>query len=543
MADSRAAALSRRLSWLLAFRVAVASMLLLLTLAADLSDWPLRRVSEVLYGAGVGTFAAVVALGIALRRRVALTVVGSLHLAAALLVALVVVEVTGVVVSPFAFLYMLAILDGALVGGRRAALLVASISIILYGIQLTLQLYAIWPEASGWSTEPADYVGAFVVHLFAFFLTAWLVGQLGVLLRRADDAASTARTTLREVETVHGAVLASLPIGVLTIERRGHVRLLNLAAAQILGVDERWDAPVELRERLREVLRGGQSEVETVLEVAGCLRTLALRRAPLRAPGELATLFDADTELLLIEDRTEQRALEGALRERERLASLGELAAGIAHEIRNPLAAISGSFELLLDGKTEQRARGTLESVVRREIARLTKLVDDFLLYARPGRTTPTAVDVAALGRELAAVMQNDVEIGERRIRVEAPVSLVARVDAAQTRQMLWNLGRNAIEASPIPGEVVMRFADAVWRGAPAVRFEVEDHGSGIAVEIRPHLFEPFRTTKASGTGLGLAVVRRVVDAHRGDISLEDVPGGGTRAVIFLPRGDVDVTT
>ncbi len=529
--------MDRRLSWLLAFRVVVAAVLLLMTLAADLSDWPLRRISEALYAAGIGTLATVAALGIAIRRQVSPTLVATLHLVAALLTAVVVVEVTGVVVSPFPFLYILAILDSALVGGRRIALLVASAATILFGLQLSLQLYGLWPTVGGWSTEPADYVGAFIVHGFAFFLTAWLVGQLSLLLRSADEAASRARSSLRDVRALHGAVLASLPIGVLTLEPAGRVRLLSSATAQILGASMDVSHLDELPDSIRALLVSSGAPHEMSVDIQGRTRVLALWRTALRTRDSAGSELGTGIDLLLVEDRTETRALEASLREKERLASLGELAAGIAHEIRNPLAAISGSFELLLGEARDAGAQHKLESVVRREIARLARLVDDFLLYARPPRIDLEMTDVVALVREVHAVVAQDAAMGQRAMQLDLPSTLLARIDAAQVRQVLWNLIRNAADASQDGDGLVLRAASTTEQGTEVVRLEVEDHGRGVPSEMRPHLFEPFRTTKTKGTGLGLAVVRRIVHAHGGEVVLEDVVGGGTRAVVVLPRG------
>jgi two-component system sensor histidine kinase PilS (NtrC family) len=215
----------------------------------------------------------------------------------------------------------------------------------------------------------------------------------------------------------------------------------------------------------------------------------------------------------------------------ERLASLGQLSAAIAHELRNPLAAISGSLELLMGECGPSERRRKLEAIVMREIERLDALVGDFLLYARPSPLEPTPTDLVALIRDLCEVLKSDAAWGDNPVCLEAPDVLEARVDAGQVRQMLWNLLRNALEASERGAVVDV----ALERMGSCARIVIRDHGAGLDPEIHEHLFEPFRTTKTRGTGLGLAMVERSVRAHGGDVVLRPADGGGTEARVLLP--------
>ena len=217
----------------------------------------------------------------------------------------------------------------------------------------------------------------------------------------------------------------------------------------------------------------------------------------------------------------------------ERLAAVGRLAAGIAHEIRNPLASISGSIELLqntaeADGAKENKE---LMTIVIREVDRLNALITQLLEFARPRALETERLDVAATMSEMLKVFENDKRLGEARVELVAEGAPIVDADAGQLRQVVWNLLRNAAEAAPgQPIRVEVR------GDGELVSLTIRDRGPGIAVEHRAHLFEPFFSTKDGGTGLGLATVHRIVDEHRGAVEFDCPTGGGTVVTVRLPR-------
>jgi two-component system sensor histidine kinase PilS (NtrC family) len=308
------------------------------------------------------------------------------------------------------------------------------------------------------------------------------------------------------------------------------VQTANQAAARILSaaVDDLVGGP--LPPLLAPVLAGKERVVELIEEQEGATLHLAVIRAPLD-PGDDENVQREARQVLVIEDRTELHHLHDSLRARERLASLGQMAAGIAHELRNPLAAISGSVELMHSEAEAGEVRERLEAIVLREIERLNALVDDFLVYARPVAPVHNPTDLAALVRDIAAVFRQDAAFVGHAIEVKAPPELVAAVDAGQVRQMMWNLLRNAAEASPADLPIEL----AVSSDGARAQIVVRDRGCGVAPEIRQQLFEPFQTTKESGTGLGLAIVHNIVSAHGGSVALHPRAGGGTDTCVDLP--------
>jgi len=218
--------------------------------------------------------------------------------------------------------------------------------------------------------------------------------------------------------------------------------------------------------------------------------------------------------------------------EAERLAALGRLAAGLAHEIRNPLGSIAGSIELLRTGGTLDGEDQKLCEIVERETARLNDLVGDMLDLSRPRAPTKLIVDLAMTARDLVTLAAKSGRGGDVGVRYQGPRAAPVRADPAQVRQVVWNLMRNAIQASAPGEEVLVRVRDAV---GGARLLEVSDHGPGIPLEARQRLFDAFFTTRAHGMGIGLAVVKRIVDDHGFTVEVDSGEGRGTTFRVLIP--------
>ena len=234
------------------------------------------------------------------------------------------------------------------------------------------------------------------------------------------------------------------------------------------------------------------------------------------------------------QDLTELRRLELHARRAERLATVGQLAAGIAHEIRNPLASISGSIELLRQAPQTSEDDRTLMAIVHREIERLNVLVGDLLDYANPRPKQPADFDLGALVEETLRVARGEQALGEIELACEVDQPLSINADPAKLRQVVWNLVRNAADAAATGGKHVRVEAR---RTDGAVTISVADDGPGIARELVARIFDPFVTTKRKGTGLGLATSHTIVAEHGGRIDVETELGKGTKMVVTLPTG------
>jgi two-component system sensor histidine kinase PilS (NtrC family) len=274
-------------------------------------------------------------------------------------------------------------------------------------------------------------------------------------------------------------------------------------------------------------------------------RHLGIAVSVLRAEGGVGIGYVA-----IFQDVTAVVRMEQELRRSSRLAGVGELAASIAHEIRNPLAAISGSVELLKNGESADSAR--LMDIVLREIERLDALIADFLQFARPAAPKLESIAVMALLDEIAEMCRAACPIGVS-VRVSGPADLRVSADATQLRQVIWNLVRNAVQAVGERGEIRLaaglaagglppqadgvadRSGSAGGRGA--VEIVVADDGPGITADALERIFDPFFTTKRTGTGLGLATVHRIITAHGGAIDVHSAPGAGAQFRVLLPLG------
>ncbi len=223
----------------------------------------------------------------------------------------------------------------------------------------------------------------------------------------------------------------------------------------------------------------------------------------------------------------------------ERMALLGSLAAGLAHEIRNPLGSISGSIELLRTGGTLSEEDRKLCELVERETARLNDLVSDMLDLSKPRPPTPAPMDLASTARDVVLLSAKSGRGGDVSVRYEGLDAVPIVADGGQMRQALWNLVRNAIQASPAGAEVTVRVAEQAQEAG--LLLEVRDRGPGIAAETRDKLFDAFFTTRAHGMGIGLAVVKRICDEHGFAIGAESSEGTGTVFRVAIPksaRGD-----
>lgn len=231
----------------------------------------------------------------------------------------------------------------------------------------------------------------------------------------------------------------------------------------------------------------------------------------------------------------ERRALEGELRRHERLATVGELTAALAHEIRNPLGSLKGAAQILADPTLPAEERDRLLAILGEESGRLNRVLTDFLTLARDRRVRRTPVDLAACVHDTATLLSPEAEAKGVAVRVEGPERGVEiSGDGDLLRQLIWNLARNGVEAAANAGEVHL----AVTTGDDGrVRLIVEDSGPGIAAADLGRLFDPFFTTRDGGTGLGLAICDRIARDHGATLTAENRAEGGARFVVELPAG------
>jgi two-component system sensor histidine kinase PilS (NtrC family) len=237
------------------------------------------------------------------------------------------------------------------------------------------------------------------------------------------------------------------------------------------------------------------------------------------------------------QDLSSIKQMEQRMRQADRLAAVGRLSANMAHEIRNPLASISGAVEALARDLPPDHTRGQLVEIVLRESARLNQIVGDFLEYARPAPMVPLDINMAEILDEVLLLIEHRTLPANLKVAREYGDTLATRADPQRLRQAVWNLCLNAVQAMPDGGELRVGARPLRERGG-RIQISITDTGQGIADGDLPHIFEPFFSTKPEGSGIGLALVYRVVEEHGGSIEVRSRVGEGTTFILTLPAPD-----
>jgi two-component system sensor histidine kinase PilS (NtrC family) len=425
---------------------------------------------------------------------------------------------------------------------RRGGLLAASGAVILYGVLVDLLYYkilALPPESPpiDWSASRLYFNMA--ANFLGFYATALLTSYISEQLQRTSLELDANRQNLAELRALNQNVVESIPSGLITLSSFGTASFINPAGAQILAkeplvilgrhVTELGFFTLDEWNKARVQLAAGQvvrKEIDDELD--GAPRNIGFAVSPLSTLEGKAAGYT-----LIFQDLADMKKLEAELRLKDRMAAVGELSAGIAHEIRNPLAAIAGSVQVLKGSTSLTPQEQRLMSIVLKESERLNKSISDFLRFVRPQERRALEYDVAASLSETLDLLQNSSELHERHeIRREIfPSSFHLIGDADQIRQVFWNLARNAVQAMPQGGVLTVRttFDDDSYR------ITFSDSGRGMSAADLRRLFQPFRTNFPTGTGLGMAISYRIVQEHGGKIEVTSTEGAGSSITISLP--------
>lgn len=536
------ATLSSDTRMLIAVRVVVVTTLLLAALIIQYTVGEVLPIDYLYIAAGVTYLLTLVyiALGFLVPSR-GINVM--IQIAGDLLVETLLVYFTGGLDSPFSFLYLVSIITASMLLYRRGGLLAASGAVILYGVLVDLLFYGVLPMPA--ESLPVDWSASrlyfnMAANFSGFYATALLTSYLSEQLQRTSLELDANRQNLAELRALNQNVVDSIPSGLITLSSFGTASFVNPAGASILQMEpqailgrhvtelgffdfERWN---ESREELAAGLVV-RKEIEDVSST-GVARNIGFAVSPLSTLDGKAAGYT-----LIFQDLTEMKKLEAELRLKDRMAAVGELSAGIAHEIRNPLAAIAGSVQVLKGSKSLTSQEQRLMSIVLKESERLNKSISDFLRFVRPQEKRALEYDVAGSLSETLDLLQNSPELHERHeIRREiAPASFTLVGDADQIRQVFWNLARNAVQAMPHGGVLTVR--TTVDDGSYQITFA--DNGRGMSSGDLGRLFQPFRTNFPSGTGLGMAISYRIVQEHGGRIDVTSSEGTGSAITVSLP--------
>ena len=451
-----------------------------------------------------------------------------------------VVAATGGPRSIFTFLYVLCVTAACVLLSRTRGLAIAAVSIILYtGIVVARTVLPLIQFFDAPQETTALELVTMFLNAATLLVVAILAGGLGEQYRATRQELETRQKDLRDLRAFKDLVFQSVGTGLIALDREHRITAFNRAAEEITGVvapraiGQAWSSligaaiPLEPIEAVITANPRASTRHEAVLRRPdGTTVPVRMTFSALRSgEGERLGLISACEDLSAIRD------MESRMRQADRLATVGRMAANIAHEIRNPLASLTGAIEVLTSPLTADDARERLSQIVARESERLNHIIKNFLEYARPAPLSIATFDVAAAVEDVLLLLEHRASPGSLKVIREFAPSIPWAVDAQQFRQILWNLCLNAVEAMPDGGE--LRVSVAVRGGTLEVA--VSDTGDGIAAADVSHVFEPFFSTKPEGTGLGLALVHRIVLDHGGEIDVRSSPGLGTTFTLTLP--------
>lgn len=518
-----------KLTWLIVFRT-IATTLLLGAIVARLSSRPPTEelstadsLSFLLIGV---VYVLTLIYGLVLRRGAVgrgnayVQVLGDVVLASCL------VYLTGGIESPFTFTYSIAVVAASILLFQRGALIAAGASAFAFTLLGgSIQSGLITPPLGAPLMAPSRVVFLVSSNALAQFLIAALASYLSRQLSAAGGRLSAREAEVKELVGLQNQIVAAMPSGLITCDAEGLVTFINPAAAAILGLAAGGPLPRHVEELMPGVLklRPRMQRAELSVQTGAGRRILGLAVAPLEGR--------TGASLIVFQDLTDLRRMEQELHRVDHLASLGKLSAQLAHEIRNPLASMRGSAQMLAGGAKGDPATSRLAGILMRESDRLTSLLEDFLRFARPPPPTLRSQSLRALVAETMDMLRADPMA--QGIRLDLALAEVsAEVDESQVRQVLINLLRNAFAAVGPGGTVRITVDEEEGRA----RIRVWDSAGSIPSEDLTRIFEPFFTTREGGTGLGLSTAHSIIRAHGGMIQVSSSPEKGTEFVVGLPK-------
>ena len=451
---------------------------------------------------------------------------------------------TGDVGSPYITLYTVIICLTALFFTARITLASAVACSILFTLLQFLVIFGIVPHYSAINADVSFNRALQIIgfHDVAFLVVGLLAAQLSVRQRRSVAELKETVQILNNLQLLHERIVQSIRSGLVTTDLDGKIYLFNTAAEEITGrkSDEMrgrivYDLFGNIRRPIAESLSAMEKgEPPPRFEVDFVAQTNYVRRLGYN----VSPLFDEQGAttgyILTFQDLTDIRSMEESARRKDRLAAVGRVAAGLAHEIRNPLGAMRGAIQVLQPAMQKESAQAQLMDIVLRESDRLNAIITNFLQYARPRTGDFETVDLSQIIKDAVTLLRHSPDIRSIHQVVEdlpdAPVNVTA--DAASLKQVFWNLTRNAVQAMPDGGQLTIKLSVTQYNRAQIV---FADSGRGMPPAQVERLFEPFSQSTTGGTGLGLSIVYQIIRDHNGSINVRSQENKGTTITVELP--------
>lgn len=462
------------------------------------------------------------------------------------------VYVTGGLESFLSFLYFLSIISASILLNRKGGFYAASASSIAYGLLVNLDFYRVLPAKykailiGGITYEKGDILATLSLNIIGFFTVSFLTGYLAERTVTVEKELEEKKINFRKLEAINKYIIENINTGILTIDADARITSFNRAAEKITGYtlgevyNQSIDMVLPLSIKMHGYSAASLEEDQSHLRIDKPFKRkdgkeifLGLSVSPMKEGGYI----------IIFQDLTRLKDIEEQLKRADKLRALGELAAGMAHEVRNPLASISGSAQVLKDNVVLGGDNQHLMDIIIMESDRLNSLITDFLLFAKPA-VKMTDVSMNDIIMDTAAIFKNSPECKGVDIQIKLEDSLIVKGDVRQLKQVFWNLFLNAGHIMPDGGRLEVRGQKNRGQGLPPgtrtqahefIEITISDTGSGIDADDINRIFDPFFTTNDFGTGLGLAVVHRIIEGHNGRIEVKSKKGEGTSFKIILP--------
>ncbi len=541
--------LRTRLYWLMGLRLVVVTLLLGLSIAFDLANG--ERVLVFFYALIAVTYALTIlyaGLTRYLRSATALTAFAYSQIGVDLILETLLVAVTGATESPFIALYVITVSLASLIPTRGIGLASGAAAVLSFGLATNIQVFGLL-EATGWvpasRLSTAETFQAFGVHGLAVVVVGFLSSALAEQLRRKDETILEKERGFTQLQAFHESIVQSINSGVFTTDEQGRITSFNRAAYESTGLTPEQVLARPWQEvftwRGEEGATGFPMEVPSRFEIEekrgdGTRMVLGMTITPLSEGGVQKGWVG------VFRDLTQIREMEEEMRRHEWLATLGEMSAGMAHEIRNPLGALVGAMQMLKKDQALEETNQRLMDIAVREATRLDGIIKEFLQYARPPALNLNDCDLnQVLAETLDLVKHEGISHNGITIKTEfGQGPMTATVDRDKLKQVFWNLATNALQAMTAAGQLTVstacRQVGSARRRGEVIEVTFRDTGVGIKKEDLDKIFLPFYTTKKEGSGLGLAAIDRIVDLHGGWIRVESQEGKGTLFAVCLPR-------
>ena len=437
---------------------------------------------------------------------------------------------TGGLESPLVFLYPIVILTACILGSQKEGAASTFLCIVSYATLFWLC------EIPGDKLNDAIYI--FFINMAAFNIIASLGIVLAKRLHYTEKKLSDIKGDLLRMEEVHRHLANSIQSGLITLDKKENITFFNPAAIKILGhkiingygqpLQKFWPTAVRLLDNLRNGEKGKRHEVN-YKDPGGSLKFLGISTFLLKGPQKQHFGYG-----IIFQDITEIKAREERLQRMDRLAALGEMAAGLAHEIRNPLASLSGAAQFLEESAPLQPEERRLLQIISRESDRLNDITKSFLLYAKPEEKKIQNISLLEEIESVLSLMKQRKKLPQTDVKTDVPANLKFEVDPSQFKQVLLNLLLNAYQALPhADGRISI---NGTTEGGDHLVLKISDNGTGIRPEDLSRVFNPFFSTRPDGTGLGLAIVHRLVHEWNGDITVDSEQGKGSTFTLHLPK-------